>query len=414
MSSSSRIRAFLMESKLLVAVVVLVLARCVDRVYNTRITYDYQQFLWYFANIINPIAFLMISWPVVLYKIYYTQDITPEMKAFPHYKFAIMAFLDMANSFLATLPTPHIGGNLANVLNQVTLPFNMVLSVLVLGTRYRRAHLMGAIMVLYGAFVCMIPIFRGEVALNSPDPSFGWILLYVIAMIPSAMSNVYKEVGLKDVDLDIWFANAWVSTYQIVWGAVTFWTIQYKGFSDPPVALGDFPDYIRAAHQCFFGEETTFNGVTSPCDGGIFVIYTQYIVFNIVFNTLMMYIFKEGSSVLFVISSAVCLPLTDILYMIPVLAGPLAAQKFTIFDGFALFIIMGMIVYHSEREERGSGKDNVSKSPMYSSPSLQRLKQNVENKRGGLRSGGKKSSGARARTPRSTKSTATYGAVDNV
>ena len=54
----------------------------------------------------------------------------------------------------------------------------------------------------------------------------------------------------------------------------------------------------------------------------------------------MLYIFKEGSSVLFVVSSAVCLPLTDLLYMIPFLAGSKAQQNFTIYDGFALFALV--------------------------------------------------------------------------
>ncbi|EQC39262.1 hypothetical protein SDRG_03467 [Saprolegnia diclina VS20] len=377
------IAKFVSESKLGIALLVLVLTRCVDRVYNTRITYEFVQFLWYYSNIINPIAFLFFAWPVVWYKLRYTNDISPEMKAFPHYKFAIMAFLDMSANLLSTVPTPHIGGNLSNVLGQVNLPFTMILSHLFLKTSYKKAHIMGATMVLYGALVCMIPIFRGEVALNSPDPSVGWILLFVFSCVPNAGANVYKEIGLKDVDLDVWYANAWVSTYQLLWGVATMWTIRIQAFSNPTVEWADFPSYVEAAHNCFFGNEVTFNGVTSTCDGSIFTIYVQYIVFNIAFNMLMMYIFKEGSSVLFVFSSAVCLPLTDLLYMVPLLAGPRASQTFTIFDGFALFIIvMGMLVYHSEKEIRGTGNDRVTKSPMYASPSVQKLKSNLQHKRG--------------------------------
>ncbi|OQR92824.1 Drug/Metabolite Transporter (DMT) Superfamily, partial [Thraustotheca clavata] len=367
------------RSKYGIALISLVLARCVDRVYNTRITYEYEQFLWYYSNIINPCAFLFFAWPVVWYKLRYTKDITPEMKAFPHYKYAIMAFLDMSANLLSTVPTPHIGGNLCNVLSQVNLPFTMILSHLFLQTSYKKAHIMGATMVLYGAFVCMIPIFRGETALNSPDPTFGWIALFIFACIPSAGANVYKEIGLKDVNLDVWYANAWVSTYQLLWGFATMWTIRIQAFSNPTVEWADFPSYIEAAHNCFFGNPVEFNGVESQCGGSIFTIYVQYIIFNIAYNMLMMYIFKAGSSVLFVFSSAVCLPLTDLLYMVPILAGPRASQRFTIFDGFALFIIvMGMLVYHSEKEVRGTGRDRVTKSPMYSSPSVQKLKTNLE------------------------------------
>ncbi|RHY34388.1 hypothetical protein DYB32_000959 [Aphanomyces invadans] len=218
-----------------------------------------------------------------------------------------------------------LSGNLSNVLGQVSLPITMILSRCLLQTQYKRAHVVGAILVLYGAFVCMIPIFRGEVALNSPDPSALWILLYIVSCIPSAGANVYKEIGMKDVDLDVWYANAWISFYQVFWGLLTAWTIRVRVSVSKP-------------YSC--------------------------------------------SSVLFVISSAVCLPLTDILYMVPVLAGPLAAQKFTIFDGFALFvIIVGMVVYHSEKEEQGVGKDRVLKSPLYASPSVRRLKANVQSRR---------------------------------
>ncbi|KAF0695376.1 Aste57867_13810 [Aphanomyces stellatus] len=371
------IKKCLQESKLAIAVVVLVLARCVDRVINARVTYDYPQYLWYLANIISPVAFLFICWPVVWYKLSFTDDITPAMKAVPHYKYVIMSFLDMASSLLSTVPIPHIGGNLSNVLGQLGLPFTMILSRVLLQTRYKMAHVVGAIMVFYGALVCMIPIFRGEEALNSPDPAPLWILLYVLSCVPSSGANVYKEISLKDVDLDIWYANAWISVYQVVWGLLTMWTIRLPAFSDPPVEWADFPSYVASAHKCFFGQPTTFNGVASACDGAIFVTYLQYLLFNVIFNnvngTSMMYIFREGSSVMFVISSAVCLPLTDILYMIPALAGPLAKQKFTIFDGFALFIILlGMFVYHSEKEERVTADHTFEpKSPaVYKSPSV--------------------------------------------
>ncbi|OQR92825.1 hypothetical protein THRCLA_22359 [Thraustotheca clavata] len=65
----------------------------------------------------------------------------------------------------------------------------MMLSMIFLDTRYKRVHILGAFMVIYGALVCMIPIFRGEVALNSPDPSFVWILLYMSAFLPAATAN---------------------------------------------------------------------------------------------------------------------------------------------------------------------------------------------------------------------------------
>jgi hypothetical protein len=54
-------------------------------------------------------------------------------------------------------------------------------------------------------------------------------------------------------------------------------------------------------------------------------------------------VFKKGSSVLFVVASAVGLPLVDILYMWPLLAGQ-AYEVFTVYDGFALFVLVMAIL----------------------------------------------------------------------
>ncbi|RQM14597.1 hypothetical protein DD237_004417 [Peronospora effusa] len=304
---------------------------------------------------------------------YFTDDITQEMREFPHYKYMLMALFDTLYNLLGAFPTPHIGGNMANVLNQLNLPFNMLLSYIFLQTRFKRGHILGSILVLYGGMVNLIPAITGQDNANTPDPSAGWISLYIVSLVPAAASNVYKEIGLKDVDLDIWYANIWISFYQLIIGSATIWTVRITAFSDPPVPWADFPSYVVKAHQCFIGNEVELNGKVLACDSGVLEVFLVFIVFNTIYNQLMLYIFKEGSSVLFVVSSAVGLPLTDLLYMLPFLTGKFAGQAFTIYDGFALFVlVMGLLVYHSEKEQRKSGTQSVEKSPMYASPSLQK------------------------------------------
>lgn len=40
---------------------------------------------------------------------FFVDDITVEMRRFPHYKYAIMALFDALYNLLGAFPTPHIG-----------------------------------------------------------------------------------------------------------------------------------------------------------------------------------------------------------------------------------------------------------------------------------------------------------------
>ena len=99
--------------------------------------------MWYLSTVILPIAFLVISWPVVWYKMLFTgaaaappgavaaapphprpgaDHIDADMRAFPKYKFAIMALFDALFNLMSTFPIYHLGSNLSNVLSQSVLP----------------------------------------------------------------------------------------------------------------------------------------------------------------------------------------------------------------------------------------------------------------------------------------------------
>lgn len=373
-------------SPLTVALLVLIATRSVDRVIFTRLAISYSNYLWFLANFILPIAFLVISWPIVWYKMLFTKQITPEMRAFPQYKFLIMGLLDTLYNLFSTFPQPKLGGDLSNVMSQVVLPFNMIGSMIFLGTRYKKCHWIGSTLVIYGVMVNLLPFFEGNESHkdgghpDTYDPTPFWIGLSVFSMVFAAASNIYKEIGLKDADLDVWYANAWIGLYQLISGALTIWTISVPAFQEPPINLSLLPKYLVNAWNCFFGSEVhnTITGELELCNGNVAATFLFFIVFNIVYNMLMLYIFKGGSSVLFVVSSAVCLPLADLLYNIPLIAGS-AYEAFTIYDGFALFVlVMAILTYYSEKEVRVT-EDLVThelksepKTPMFSTPYTER------------------------------------------
>ena len=272
-------------------------------------------------------------------------------------------------------------------MTQVVLPFNMAGSIVFLGTKYKQPHYVGSILVIYGVLVNLMPFFTGtqSASANNPyyNPSIFWIMINTVATVFAAASNIYKEVALKDFDLDVWYTNAWVGVYQLLSGLLTCWTLSVTGFSDPTVGLTDYGTYFYQAIRCFFGLTATdvTNGVTLTCTSLVMIVFSIFIMFNITYNMLMLYIFKSGSSVLFVISSAVALPLSDFLYISSFIAGS-AAEPFTLYDGFALFIlVLAMYVYYSEPEVRVVVEPNTNKTtlvpatPMFPAPMDERAHQ---------------------------------------
>lgn len=77
----------------------------------------------------------------------------------------------------------------------------------------------------------------------------------------------------------------------------------------------------------------------------------------------MLVVFKSGSSVLFVIASAVRLPLVDLMLLSSFIAGN-ATETFTLYDGFALFaLVMAISVYYSEPEQAKGVPSSARKIP---------------------------------------------------
>jgi hypothetical protein len=278
------------------------------------------------------------------------------MLAFPRTKLAALGVFDTIYNLLSTWPVPAIGGPVSNVLSQSVVPLNLALSISVLRTRFTRLHYIGALMAVYGVLVRMIPSLSGEAEAggNATGISYVfWVLVMIASQIPAALSNVYKEVALKGAErLDVWYTNAVISTWQLGFGLVVL-PLAALPFSPDHVDLSKLPQYAADATTCFMGGSL---GPEYHCadeaTSGV-VLFAVFLVFNITYNLLSLAVMQEGSSALFVVASAVRLPLVDILLLWPWLAG-VATATFTIFDGFALVALLLAIYLYNADEEKES------------------------------------------------------------
>jgi hypothetical protein len=129
------------------------------------------------------------------------------------------------------------------------------------------------------------------------------------------------------------------------------WTVWIPGTEDY-VPIRQFGDRIVAANHYFFGTPSrpSDDCGTLSDSGAPFIAFCFFILFNVTYNMLMLYTFKAGSSVLFVVASAARLPLVDILLMFRLLAGP-AQATFTVYDGFTLVaLVLAITTYNLSPE----------------------------------------------------------------
>eukprot|EP00003_Mantamonas_plastica_P001283 TRINITY_DN10928_c0_g1_i1.p1 TRINITY_DN10928_c0_g1~~TRINITY_DN10928_c0_g1_i1.p1 ORF type:complete len:219 (+),score=34.00 TRINITY_DN10928_c0_g1_i1:92-658(+) len=93
-------------------------------------------FVWMLSSIIIPLAFLVVAGIIVIYKLNFTTDITPEMRALPPRIFILVALLDAIGNLLTTIPSPHVAGPIQVLVAQVIIPVNVGLSLIFLKSRY--------------------------------------------------------------------------------------------------------------------------------------------------------------------------------------------------------------------------------------------------------------------------------------
>jgi hypothetical protein len=352
------------------ALFALIACRTVDQVLYYRIARMYASYTWALGAILLSAGYLMVLWPVVWYKMYVSGEITAEHRRFPQKALFIMALFDTLSNVIGTWPLPYIPSSMTNVLSNSVLPFTMVCSVLLLKTGYRWTHYVGAGLVVVGIIVRLIPTFSAGEKEPLILPAI-WIPIYLFSMIPSALSNVYKEGGLKGIKSDIWHVNAWVGVWQLLLGFITMPTV-FIPFPDADVINpSDLGQYLSDASTCFFLGRNPRPGSPDQCEG-LFFLFLLFLAFNVAFNQLMLIVFKRGSSVLAVISGTARLPLVDILLLWGFLAGAAKISNITVFDIIALIVIIcGIVSYkwHSEVKkdvdpnvprEHGLGSRNAS------------------------------------------------------
>lgn len=244
-------------------------------------------------------------------------EITPEMRQIPHYKFLIMGTLDALGGFLAAMGAVHTSGPLQQLLNQTLIPITMFFSWSMLGRGSSTFQVLGAFIIMVGAWVVLLPSSTAPDA-NAPvvedKLSFLSNMLYIASNIPIALSCVYKEKGFAHMHVHVIYLTQMVSIYQLLVGFVLGLLQVFPGVGTVEgSSIAEITNQFISGVKCYLFMDAQCR------EDYTFFLLTGYCVLNFVFNTTGLYLVKHDSAVLSTLTNALVLPLTCLAFSFPMM-----------------------------------------------------------------------------------------------
>ncbi len=155
-----------------------------------------------------------------LFVIWKHPETLTELYQVPHSIFIYMGALDSGSSTIGAIAGAFCPGEIQTILNQMVIPLTMLSAYLFLGTTFESYQLWGSGLILFGAITASSDYFFNPSPGRTTTSGHGMmmsvsLLLYFISVIPSALSNIYKEDKMKEKDLNEVHTSTIVSFWQL-------------------------------------------------------------------------------------------------------------------------------------------------------------------------------------------------------
>lgn len=303
-----------------------------------------------------------------------------------------ISMCDTVGLYMGILASHNVTAPMRSMLQQANIPSTMIASYIFLGRRYRNVHVVGAVIIMVGIALAVLQTLLGgthghkDTSVNG-DSDTSWTVIFFLSCIPVAIGSCLKEHILTDEtrSVDMNQVNAWVAMSQLALGLAISPLSYMAANMDPDGGIpamsgfgnnlvdgfkcGVWGDQHACNAQCVFinGNSTDCPDIpnTPHCDCGLHLAPLSvwlYVAVCCLFNLLMLYVIKEGTAVLFWISSAAVIPVVAILSTTSLYDGlDLGRVSFSALQicGLAL-VVFGIAVYRSKREDP---LDHASFSP---------------------------------------------------
>ena len=228
-----------------------------------------------------------------------------------HLRIAGLSFLGVLNAGAMIIAAKGTEGALQSMLYQLTIPLNMLFSILLLRTAYRYLQYAGALLVLGGIIVVLAPQFFGTSSEAKNDASM--VLLYAASIIPTSLASVLAESALRKNNaswggITLWKLSFYTQLYQIPMTALTLPLYSISALGKDRVPMDEIGDVLRKGARCLFALST------SSCTWKVPVTTFFLIASNVAMTVLAMMMYKKHSAAAVAIVSALSLPATTMVF----------------------------------------------------------------------------------------------------
>eukprot|EP00965_Chrysotila_dentata_P044999 1494767-Pleurochrysis_carterae.AAC.2 len=192
-------------------------------------------------------------------------------------------------------------------------------------------------------------VSKGAPALCSEQVRLYAVLIYWLSNVPMACSAVYKEAAFSSEPMDVVYLTQWVSIWQMLFGFVLAPLQMLPGVGNADgVSWGTIISSFADGARCFV--EADADGVCASRH--TFLLLCSYVAVNFFFNTLGLWLTKHGGAVLNSISYALLLPLTTIVFSLPLLGRYQETAHAATFLGLVIVMLgFGMWRYYQLLDE---------------------------------------------------------------
>ncbi|KAF3663201.1 putative rhodanese-like/PpiC domain-containing protein 12-like [Capsicum annuum] len=250
------------------------------------------------------------------------------MLSLPKIPFVAVGLLEALAAASGMAAGAILSGATIPILSQSFLVWQLLLSFIFLGRRYRLNQLFGCFLVAVGVIVT---VASGSSAGSLMEAGVFWSLLMIVSFLFQAADTV-----LKGSSVDLFVVNSYGSAYQAVFICLLLpflsklWGV--------PFAL--LPNYLRDGAACFLNIGT----LSGVCDGAP-LLPLLFIIVNMGYNISLLHLLKISSAVVSCLASTVSVPVSVFLFTLPLPYLGVASSLPPGFIAGAIILVLGMLIY---------------------------------------------------------------------